>query len=71
MTARQIDLLIVFSSRDGPKLTLSTSVLHHTSWFVLIMPLSEGRNGSRHVYEEDFERPFLAQSAEFYRVSSP
>jgi len=32
---------------------------------------SEGRNGSRHVYEEDFERPFLAQSAEFYRVSSP
>lgn len=31
---------------------------------------SEGRNGSRHVYEEDFERPFLAQSAEFYRVSS-
>lgn len=23
---------------------------------------------SRAVYEEDFERPFLAQSAEFYRV---
>lgn len=23
---------------------------------------------SRSVYEEDFERPFLAQSAEFYRV---
>ena len=23
----------------------------------------------RHVYEEDFERPFLQQSAEFYRVS--
>jgi len=31
---------------------------------------SEGRNGSRHVYEEDFERPFLAQSAEFYRAES-
>lgn len=25
---------------------------------------------SRAVYEEDFERPFLAQSAEFYRVCS-
>lgn len=24
---------------------------------------------SRQVYEEDFERPFLQQSAEFYRVS--
>jgi cullin 3 len=24
---------------------------------------------SRSVYEEDFERPFLQQSAEFYRVS--
>lgn len=24
---------------------------------------------SRAVYEEDFERPFLSQSAEFYRVS--
>lgn len=24
---------------------------------------------SRIVYEEDFERPFLQQSAEFYRVS--
>lgn len=23
---------------------------------------------SRSVYEEDFERPFLAQSAEFYKV---
>lgn len=25
---------------------------------------------SRAVYEEDFERPFLHQSAEFYRVSN-
>lgn len=25
---------------------------------------------SRSVYEEDFEKPFLSQSAEFYRVSS-
>ena len=25
---------------------------------------------SRSVYEEDFEKPFLTQSAEFYRVSS-
>ena len=25
---------------------------------------------SRSVYEEDFERPFLAQSAEFYKVNS-
>lgn len=25
---------------------------------------------SRQVYEEDFERPFLQQSAEFYRVSA-
>jgi cullin 3 len=25
---------------------------------------------SRNVYEEDFERPFLQQSAEFYRVSA-
>jgi hypothetical protein len=25
---------------------------------------------SRAVYEEDFERPFLEQSAEFYRVRS-
>lgn len=24
---------------------------------------------SRSVYEEDFEKPFLEQSAEFYRVS--
>ena len=24
---------------------------------------------SRSVYEEDFEKPFLIQSAEFYRVS--
>lgn len=24
---------------------------------------------NRQVYEEDFERPFLQQSAEFYRVS--
>jgi cullin 3 len=24
---------------------------------------------SRNVYEEDFERPFLQQSAEFYKVS--
>ncbi|EDO27789.1 predicted protein, partial [Nematostella vectensis] len=24
---------------------------------------------SRHVYEEDFERPFLEESAEFYKVS--
>ena len=26
---------------------------------------------SRNVYEEDFERPFLEQSADFYRVSQP
>jgi len=25
---------------------------------------------SRSVYEEDFEKPFLTQSAEFYRVST-
>lgn len=24
---------------------------------------------SRNVYEEDFERPFLSQSAEFYKVN--
>lgn len=27
-----------------------------------------GINSSRSVYEEDFERPFLQQSAEFYKV---
>lgn len=28
-----------------------------------------GINSSRSVYEEDFERPFLQQSAEFYKVN--
>jgi len=32
------------------------------------MLMTLGVDSNRSVYEEDFERPFLAQSAEFYRV---
>jgi cullin 3 len=37
----------------------------------MLISLGIEQNGNpRQVYEEDFEKPFLQQSAEFYRVST-
>lgn len=37
---------------------------------LISLGIEQGPEG-RNVYEEDFEKPFLQQSAEFYKVSFP
>lgn len=68
--------------RDHLKGTLLTLVMNERKGEVIdriavknacqmLMSLGIEQNGDgRLVYEEDFERPFLQQSADFYRVSN-
>lgn len=62
------DTLLDMVMRERKGEVIDRLAVRNACQMLISLGISENQEG-RHVYEEDFERPFLQQSADFYRVS--
>ena len=62
------DTLLDMVMRERRGEVIDRLAVRNACQMLISLGISENQEG-RHVYEEDFERPFLQQSADFYRVS--
>lgn len=63
------DTLLDMVMRERKGELIDRLAVRNACQMLISLGIGDGNQEGRQVYEEDFERPFLQQSADFYRVN--